>query len=135
MSARALLAALALALAGTAAPAETIYRCGNDYTRTPCPSARALEIDAGASAARQHEARQVALREERLAARTTSDRRADEAASRPALAGSLGPATRPAANSAAKSDKKPAKKRRNSAAPDDDRDFIAAVPRAKKARS
>ena len=134
MSARVLLVVGVLAFVGAAAPAETIYRCGNDYTRTPCPSARAVEIDAGAGAAGQAEARQVAQREQRLADRMTSDRCADEAAHRPALAGSLGPAPKPAAN-APVADKKPAKRRHKNARPDDDRDFVAAVPKAKKARS
>ena len=133
MSARAVFAAGLPAFAGAAA-AETIYRCGSDYARAPCPSARFLEIDADAAAARQTEARQVLLREQRMAERMTSDRRADEATHRPALAGSLGPAPKLAANTSVPENKS-AKKRHKSAKPDDDRDFIAAVPKAKKARS
>ena len=60
------------------------------------------------------------------------DRRLAEAAQRPALATSLGPA-RVAAIEPVPVKKPAKKKKRKAATPDDGRDFIAAVPRSKKA--
>jgi hypothetical protein len=123
----------ALALASAATQAQTIFRCGNEYSRVPCPQARPLDdVGDATTAAQRAEARQVALSEKRLAAEMTRDRREQEAALRPAVAGSLGPAPAPAAAASAPT-KKHAKKRKKSAAVDADRDFIATVPKAKKA--
>lgn len=123
----------ALALASGAASAQTIYRCGHTYSRAPCPSARAIDVESRTTAAQRAEARQVVLREKRLADEMVRDRRIAEAAQKPALATSLGPAKVFAAAPAPI--KKSAKKKRKAAQPDDGRDFIAAVPKAKKAPS
>ena len=123
----------ALALASGAACAQTIYRCGHTYSRVPCPSARAIDVESRTTAAQRAEARQVALREKRLADEMVRDRRLAEAAQKPALATSLGPAKVVAAAPAPA--KKPARKKRKAAQPDDGRDFIAAVPKARKAPS
>jgi hypothetical protein len=119
--------------AGTAAHAEpTIFRCGQEYTSVACADGKALVVAAAVSAEQRAEARQVASRERALAAEMTRDRRAEEAAFRPALAGSLsGP--RAAATAPAEPTKKHARKRSKMATLDEERDFIAAVPRAKKA--
>jgi hypothetical protein len=122
-----------LALASGVAASQTIYRCGHDYSRVPCPGARALEVEARTTAAQRAEARQFASREKRLADEMARDRRLAEAAQRPALATSLGPAPKVAAATPV-AVKKPGKKKKHKATtPGDDRDFIAAVPRAKKA--
>ena len=124
----------ALALAGGAAGAQTIYRCGHTYSRAPCASAREIEVESRTTAAQRAEARQVAMREKRLGDDMARDRRLAEAAQKPALATSLGPAKVVAAAPAPI--KKSAKKKKQKAAqPDDGRDFIAAVPKAKKAPS
>jgi hypothetical protein len=86
------------------------------------------------SAAQRADAHAVARREKALAAEMVRDRRAQEAATKPALAGSLsGPRLAAAAPTSAA--KKHAKKRKKTAVPDDERDFIATVPKAKKAAS
>jgi hypothetical protein len=75
------------------ATAQTVYRCGNEYTREPCAQGKAVEATAPGSAAQRAEARQVAAREQRLAAQMRQDRLKEEAAIRPALAGSLSGST------------------------------------------
>jgi hypothetical protein len=127
------LAILAM-LAGTTTHAETIYRCGHEYTSVACADARPLVVASALSAEQRADARAVARREKALVAEMVRDRRAQEAAARPALAGSLsGPRlAAPAPTAAAK---KHAKRQKKNAAPDDGRDFIATVPKAKKAAS
>jgi hypothetical protein len=120
----------ALALASGLAGSQTIYRCGHMYSRAPCPNAKAIEVEGRPTAAQRAEARQVALREKRLADEMVRDRRLAEAAQKPALATSLGPARVAAATPPPA--KKPARKKRRAAMPDGGRDFVAAVPRAKK---
>lgn len=121
----------ALALASGVATSQTVYRCGHAYSRVPCPSGRVIEVEARTTAAQRAEGRQVALREKRLADEMARDRRLAEAAQQPALATSLGPA-RVAAAAPAPVKKPGKKKKRKATTPDDGRDFIAVVPRAKK---
>jgi hypothetical protein len=123
-----LVAIAALCLASTPAPAQTIFRCGHEYSTIGCPNAQAVAMAGAVTAEQRAEAHAVVLREKALAA----DRRAQEAALKPALATSLS-APRPAVVAAPV--KKPVKKRRKSLLPDDERDFLAAVPKVKKARS
>jgi hypothetical protein len=72
----------------------------------------------------------MARREKTLAAEMTRDRREQEALAKPALAGSLS-APRTAAPAPAPA-KKHAKKHNRKAASDDERDFVAVVPKAGK---
>jgi len=122
---------LALASAGTAA--GTIFRCGNEYTNVACKDATTLVVVDAVSAEQRAEARDVARHEKALAAGMTCDRREHEVLAKPVLAGSLSAprsaATPPAATT------KHAKKRHKKAAVDEERDFVAAVPRTKKAGS
>jgi hypothetical protein len=122
-------AALA-AVVGGAAHAATIFRCGHEYTNVACADARTLVVADAVTPAQRADAHEVARREKALAAEMTRDRREQEALARPALAGSLSaPRVEAAAPAAAKKHaKKPSKK----AAVDDERDFIAAVPKTKK---
>jgi hypothetical protein len=127
---------LAAALCAGSAGAQTIYRCGNEYTRIPCPDGRALETADTRSAAQRAEARALIAKDRRQAAEMQRDRRRDEAATKPATASTLGPAGAASATAAgASAPKKPAakKKRQKLAAGEADKDFIAAVPPKKKA--
>ncbi len=121
-----------LALASTATNAETtVFRCGHEYTSVPCADARTIVVASAVTAEQRNEAHRVVLREKALAAEMARDRRAQEAALKPALAGSLSgvpPTTAPPITSV----KKHPKKRRKTALPDDERDFVATVPKAKK---
>ncbi len=128
-----LIAMAALAgLASNAAHAETIFRCGHEYTSVPCPEARTLVVASAVTAGQRAEAREVARREKALAAEMSRDRRVQEALVKPALAGSLS-APRVAAAAPTGAAKKHPKKRKKTASFDEERDFVAAVPKAKKA--
>jgi len=48
--------AMALALAASATHAETIYRCGDSYSQSPCANARAIEVVAAPTEAQRAEA-------------------------------------------------------------------------------
>ena len=94
------IAALLLAIAGVGAQAQTIYRCGNEYTRIPCPQGKILEATDSRTGAQRAEARRVAAEEESQAAAMKRERLAAQAAEKPALAGRIGPAPAPLAKPA-----------------------------------
>jgi len=127
------LATLAVVASG-AANAETIFRCGNEYSNVACTHATPVVVASPVTPEQRAEAREVARREKSLAAEMTRDRREQEALAKPALAGSLS-APRIAAAPPAGAAKKHAKKHDRKAAIDEERDFVAAVPKAKKAGS
>ena len=123
-------AALA-ALASPAVRGETIFRCGNEYTTVACADARTVVVSGAVTPEQRAEAREVARREKLLAEEMARDRREQEALARPALASSLSP-PRVAAAASAAAPKKQAKKHDRKGAPGEERDFVAAVPKAKK---
>jgi len=122
------------ALTSGAVNAETIFRCGNEYSNVACAHPTTLVVAGAVTAEQRAEAREVTRREKALADEMTRDRRAQEALARPAQAGSLS-APRPAAAPPAPAGKKHAKKHAKKAALDEERDFIATVPKAKKSGS
>jgi hypothetical protein len=126
------IAVAAIAIAGicsASATAQTIYRCGNEYTRVPCSGGTALDVGDPRSAAQRAEARRLVAAEQRLGASMERDRRRAEAELKPAQAASLGPA-RIASAPAAKKGKAAAARKKSKAASDAEagRDFIAGVP-------
>jgi hypothetical protein len=123
--------AMVAGLASPAAPAQTIFRCGNEYSTAPCADSRALVLANAVTAEQRAQAHDVARREKTLAAEMTRDRREREALLKPALAGSLS-APRVAAAAPDASAKKPSNKAKKKAAPDGEGDFIAAVPKPRK---
>ena len=84
-----IVATLLAAAAMSAVQAQTVYRCGNAYSQTPCPQAKLVEVSDDRSPALQAEARRVADDERRLAADMLRERLAEERASRPGGAVSL----------------------------------------------
>ena len=129
---RLLLAVVALAtVASATARAETIFRCGNEYSDVACAHATTLVVAGAVTPEQRAEAREVARREKTLAAEMTRDRREQETLAKPAHAASLS-APRTAAVPPASAAKKHAKKHDKKAAIDEERDFVAAVPKAKK---
>jgi hypothetical protein len=133
MSRWSVIGAVVVALAGSGAKAETVYRCGHEHSDVACPRGLALDVGAAPTAQRRAEARQVALSEKRLDAEMTSERREREAASKPSVASSLGPARPPAAAATAKANAKHVKRQPKGASPaDEDRDFIAAILKPRK---
>ena len=97
---------------------------------SPARTRRRSSSPAPSAPEQRAEARDVARREKTLAAEMTRDRREQESLAKPALAGSLSAPRAAAAPPAAA--KKHAKKHDRKAAIDEERDFVAAVPRAKK---
>ncbi|MEQ1683275.1 MAG: hypothetical protein ABL916_06475 [Burkholderiaceae bacterium] len=128
------LAAVALMFCFAASPAlaQEIYRCGSAYSQTPCPQGRLVEADDSRSEAQRAEASRVATRERQLATEMRRDRLAEEAAFKPALAGSL---SAPKVASAATPS--PPKKKRGSAKPAAPKELVisAAGTRKKRFRS
>ena len=121
-----------LTIAANPAWAQTVYRCGNEYSAAPCPGGKPVVTDDLASSAdRLAQGRAVAAREKRLADDMVRDRRAREAAQRPARAASLGPTGTPAPAAAASATLKPKKKAKAKIRVLDEKDFVADVPRAK----
>ena len=120
-----------LASLGSLAGAQTIYRCGHEYSSVACADAQALVVASAVTPEQRSQAREVVQREKALAAEMARDRRAQEAAIKPALASSLSAPPKVAVAPPAKK----TKPRRKSAQPLDERDFVASVPKAKKARS
>jgi hypothetical protein len=128
---RSLAAGLLLAAAGSALAQSVIYRCGNEYSRTPCSLARVVDTrDAARTEAQRAEAVRVAVSEKQLAEDMARDRRRAEAAHRPAAAGSLGPA-KPAAPATAKAPSAGKGKDKKKGGAADGEDFVAQVPAAK----
>ena len=128
------LASVALGLAVAGASAQTIYRCGNEYTRVPCTDGKAVDAESrsATTAQRATEAREVALQERRLGNDMTRDRRAREAALKPARATSLGPAKAAEPAAAASVSLKPKKRAKARMRVLDEGDFTATVPKARK---
>jgi len=124
--------ARALGLAGClgTAQAQTIYRCGNEYTRIPCANGRPLESSDTRSAAQRAEARALMAQERRQAAEMEASRRRDQAALKPAAAASLGPvrSAAPAASAVPAAKKAVPKKHPRKAQDAEERDFVAGVP-------
>ncbi|MEO8526813.1 MAG: hypothetical protein ABI460_18945 [Caldimonas sp.] len=132
MSRPLLLGVLLLVGAGGASAQDSVYRCGNEYTRVPCSQGRLVAIDdPEVTAPRRAEAARVAASEKRLAADMSRDRRLAEAAIRPAMAGSLS-APKVAAPEAKPSSKSKSKKKRGKASADEREDFVAVAPKPKK---
>ena len=110
-------------LSCAAEAAGPVYRCGREYSQTPCPDGRVVEATDSRTAAQRAEARRVAAQERKLAAQMV---RAQAAAQKPALAGNIGARPAPAASAPAKSKKKHAKSKPASGA-----DFTAVEPKKK----
>ena len=114
--------ALAACLLGAGAAAQTIYRCGNEYTRVPCAGGKVVNAESRVTDAQRAEARRVASQERR---------RADAAALHPSGGASLGPGKAPAsAASAPAKKKKKTQTKKKPVAADGDEDFLARVPKA-----
>jgi hypothetical protein len=120
--------ALMFCFAAGAVQAQEVYRCGNVYSQTPCAQGRLVDTDDSRSEAQRAEAARVAASERRLATEMRRDRLAEEAALKPALAGSLS-----APKVVASAD--PTKKKRGSAKTAAHKDFVVTVASEKKKRS
>ena len=125
---------LMIALAGGAATAGPIYRCGPDgktYSQVPCAEGTVVESSDPRTAAQRAEAKRVVAAERKAAADLERERKAQEKmAPASAPAATLSPP--PAASAAASAAKAPKKGGKAKAATE--RDFVAVVPREKTGR-
>jgi hypothetical protein len=122
--------ALTFCFAVGAAHAQEVYRCGSTYSQTPCPQGRLVDASDARNEAQRAEAARMAASVRRLATDMRRDRLGDEAALKPALAGSLS-----APKAVAAADPSPPKKKRGSAKPAAPKDFVVTVASARKKRT
>ena len=76
------MAVLALLFPGTAAIGQTIYRCGDTYSQTPCPGAVSLQVDDSRSAAQKAHADAATIATHRAATTLERERLAQERTSK-----------------------------------------------------
>ena len=127
-----LIAALVLCFASSGSQAQTIYRCGNEYTRIPCPQGKVVDATDPRTGAQRAEALRVAADERRRAAEMRRERLADQAALKPAAAASLSAAPAAPAKPASAAERHPSKKKRGLSKPSSSTPFTAADPASRK---
>jgi hypothetical protein len=126
-------AAICLLVMAGGVQAQPIYRCGTEYSRTPCPGGKLLESSDPRSAAQRAEAVRVAAQDRRKAAELERERRAQESAAKPAQAAGFN--GRPAPPDAAASDVERGRvKKRSKVKPGKTADFVAVEPGSSKKR-
>jgi hypothetical protein len=125
-----ILAATALALAG-AAQAQTIWRCGNSYSGSPCPGGSTVAAVDDRPATDIEAAQRVAEREQHLAAQLRSERAQREGPPGSGLAG-IRDRRKAKAPSAQPLRKPPVPKLRKR--PEDPGTWPAAVPSSRRGR-
>jgi hypothetical protein len=121
--------------AASNASAQTVYRCGSEYTRAPCTDGRLIDVSDPVTAERTAQAREAARREALLGETMARDRRTEAAALRPATAANIGPVPRHVAVSEPEKKKARTKTRKKPVGTRIDGDFVARVPKAKIASS
>ena len=125
-------ATLLLSMMASSAGAESVYRCGNAYSATPCPDAKLVDATDPRSAAQRAEGLRVAADERQLANEMRRARLAEQAAWKPAAATSLsGPPPAPAIPAVRHPH---AKKRHAASKPAATSDFVAIDPTSLKRR-
>lgn len=110
---------------------QTVYRCGaagNSYSQLPCADGRPIEVSDPRSDAQVAEARASLRAQERWAMRAARERRAEQAAHPPALAGGIGPLAKPADQPAVAKRKPGRGHRAKGMAPVREGDFMATSP-------
>jgi len=81
--------ALVVMLSALSANAQSVYRCGNEYSQAPCPLARVVEASDERSEAQRAEARRIAADERLQGAQMERERLAMLSAQKPGGAISL----------------------------------------------
>lgn len=123
-----LAAALVLALMTCASvQAQPIYRCGAEYSQTPCPGGKIVESSDPRSAAQRSEAIRVAAQDRRRAAALERERRSLEAASKPAKPTGFNGRPAPAEDMASGAERGKARKSSRARSAKNDT-FMAVVP-------
>ncbi|MDH5538107.1 MAG: hypothetical protein OEY03_01770 [Rhizobacter sp.] len=85
--------------------AGPIYRCGSEYSQTPCPGGTVLESSDPRSAEQRAEAKRVAAQDRRRAVALERERRAQEKSIKPALAGGITALPSPAKGAASSAER------------------------------
>jgi hypothetical protein len=65
---------LCLTVASTSAHAQSVYRCGNLYSESPCPQASILDVSDARSDSQRMEAQRLASNDRQLADQMASER-------------------------------------------------------------
>ena len=104
------LAILVCMLPGATALGQTVYRCGDSYSQTPCPGATSLEVDDSRSALQKAQADAATAAASRAAAamereRLARERTPEASKTRSAAASGSAPAADTPARKAAKKTK------------------------------
>jgi hypothetical protein len=120
-------------LASGAASAQTVYRCGSEYTRVSCADGVLIDVSDPVTSEQRAEARDAARREQRLGEAMARESHAEAAAYRPAMAANIGPVKAPAAAPSASAKKKATSKKRPGESIDGT--FVARVPKVRSAAS
>jgi hypothetical protein len=127
MKALGLVAVIALAASGAAQAQDKVYRCGpggNQYSSTPCPDGKSVDVADPRSATQQDAARAAAARDAQLGNQLARQRRERERAALNQKAATLGPVSGKAADKQGLAAKAQPKKRKphkqRKAAPGDD---------------
>jgi hypothetical protein len=129
MTGRALVAVLLLVAAGGALGQSTVYRCGNEYSRSPCRDGRPIDTSESArTAAQRDEALRVAASERKLADDMERDRRGPRRSGR---AGGLHRAVEAGHVALKSSPGGKAKKTKKKGTDPADEDFVAVAPKVK----
>jgi len=123
---------------------NTVYRCGNSYSQSPCAGGKVVEVEDGRSEAQGAQTRSAAERDARNAAVMEKDRLRQDARAAPAYIGvpaaaaAVAAPVEPAKKAAKDRTKEPAKSRAKAGPgkPHKPEQFVAAVPgSAEKAKA
>ena len=113
--------------AGATGTPGPIYRCGTEYSQTPCPNGRLLEVSDPRSAAQRAEAKRITAQERKQAAEMERDRKEQLAAESPASASGFN-GRPPALQASAASAPTKQRKKKAKAKSAEPTDFKAVVP-------
>jgi hypothetical protein len=92
--------ALIVSATACAAQAQTVYRCGTQYSQEPCKNGTTVNAQDMRTPEQQQQAREAAARDEVRARQMAKERRAEAAAQRPATASGIKHQTTPAVGQA-----------------------------------
>ena len=126
---RNLFLAAALCAGMTLAAAQSVYRCGNEYSQAPCANGKTVNVDDSRTGSQLTDARSLAASERAQAAQVAREHRLEAAASRAVRTVHVKahPAVSPLPTKAAK-------RRHAKAHKQETTDFVAIVPGTGKAR-
>lgn len=126
-------AAVCLWVLAYGAQAQPVYRCGTEYSQTPCPGGKMLESSDPRSAAQRAEAVRVAAQDRKKAAELERERRSQESRAKPAQAAGFNGRPTPPETTASGAERGKVKKASKSK-PVKKADFVAVEPGSSKKR-